>query len=236
MAPQTTSRNIIRYAPTDLVVRPGQVARYFGGARYAPDPQTRERIAEAISKGGGLIRPAAALSLHRIRETTPGGDIVLAGGPVLAGGAGLCGPQSVYLAAVVGTLGPQLEEHCRELASRGDIYAATLMDAVGVALLDELGEKIHRDLTRRASDRGLCCGCRLGPGLNGFPVEAQHLIFQLADAAAIGVTLNDSLVMTPVKSISFLTPLGPGPGRPPGAKCRDCRLKNCQFRQRTGPG
>jgi hypothetical protein len=104
---------------------------------------------------------------------------------------------------------------------------------VGIAFLDELGEKIHQALTRRAAEASLFCGCRLGPGLNGFPVRAQRLIFELVDAAAIGVALNDSLVMTPVKSISFLTPLGPAPGRPPGAKCSQCGLKDCQFRQQT---
>lgn len=228
---QTTRRDIIRYAPADLVVRPRQVARYFGGARYAPDPQTLKRIAAAIAEGTGLILPAVAMGLRRIEETVPGGDIVLAGGLALVDGAELCGPDNVYLAAMVGTLAPQLESHCRELSRRGDIYEATLLDAVGVALLDELGKKIHHELTRRSADEGFFCGCRLGPGLNGFPAEAQRLIFELVDAAAIGVTLNDSLVMTPVKSISFLTPLGPSPGRPSGAKCSQCGLKNCQFRQ-----
>ena len=232
MAPQTDSRNIIRYAPTDLAVRPSQVARYFGGARYDPDAQTRERIAEAISEGLGLIRPAAALSLHRIKETTPAGDIVLAGGLTLPGGAGLCGPRNVYLTAVVGTLGPQLEERCRELARRGDVYAATLMDAVGVALLDELGEKLHHDLAHRASDNGLFCGCRLGPGLNDLPVEAQALIFKMTDTGAIGVALNDSFMMQPVKSISFLAAMGPAPVRLPDIdKCRQCNLAGCRFRK-----
>ncbi len=231
MKPPSVQRDIVRYNPADLAVRPDQVARYFGGAQYVPDPGTRERIAAAAAAGLRLIRPAAAVGLHPIVETIPGGDIVLADGAVLTGGAALCGPQNVYLAAVVGTLGPGLEAHSRELTRGGDLYTATLMDAVGVALLDRLGEILHGELSRRAAKRGLFCGCRLGPGLNGFPVEAQRLIFTLTDAGAIGVTLNDSLVMTPVKSISFLAPLGPARERPPAAKCDACGLKNCQFRQ-----
>lgn len=227
----STHRDIVHYAPSDLAVRPGQVARYFGGARYAPDPHTRERIAAAASEGLGLIRPAAAVGLHPIVETTPGGDITLADGATLVGGAALCGPQNICLAAVVGTLGPQLETRCRELSRRGDLYEATLLDAVGVAFLDRLGEALHRETARRAAALGLFCGCRLGPGLNGFPVETQRLIFALTEAGAIGVALNDSMVMTPVKSISFLTPLGPAPVRPAVAKCEACELKNCQFRQ-----
>jgi len=58
------------------------------------------------------------------------------------------------------------------------------------------------------------------------------LIFKMTDAGAIGVRLNDSFMMQPVKSISFLTAMGPAPGRMPETdKCRQCSLTNCQFRK-----
>lgn len=231
MVPDTTRSDIIHYPPAELAVRPRQVARYFGGMRYAPDPRTREHIAAAVKQGVGLVRPAAVTALYRVKETAPGGKVVLAGGLTLKDAAGFHESQSVFLAAAVATLGPHLETRCRELSQKGDLFAATLMDAVGIAFLDELGAKVHHGLTRRATDLALFCSCRLGPGLNGFPFEGQRLIFNMVDAAAIGVSLNDSLVMQPVKSISFLTSLGPTPGRLPGAKCRNCTLVNCQFRQ-----
>jgi hypothetical protein len=47
----------------------------------------------------------------------------------------------------------------------------------------------------------------VSPGCQAVPIEAQKALFSLLDAQSIGVTLTDSLLMIPIKSVSLILPL-----------------------------
>jgi hypothetical protein len=75
-------------------------------------------------------------------------------------------------------------------------------------------------------------GCRFAPGLNGYPLERQSLLFELVDAGQIGVELNQACIMAPAKSISFFQLLSDAfIGRHVENKCEHCHLAGCQFRK-----
>lgn len=143
----------------------------------------------------------------------------------------------VHLAAVLGTLGPGLERRCRELSGQGCLFQATLLDAVGTAMLDRLGIHLRRRLQREAAQTGRFLGPRFSPGLGSYPMEAQTLLHRWSGAESLGVTLNASFILEPVKSISFFSLISSTPGPAPARnKCSECSLRHCQFRtaQRHG--
>jgi len=141
-------------------------------------------------------------------------------------------PDTRIVVAAIGTLGDKLEKRCRQLASQGKIYDATLLDAVGTAMLDDLTGKISKRIVQEGKQAGLLQGYRFAPGLEGYPLEQQQVLFQLADNGAVNVFLNSSAIMTPAKSISFFLMLTKtGLKKNKGThKCSSCKLTGCQFR------
>lgn len=186
--------------------------KYDAGKGGAPCPHPEPGQAMDAEPVGTRPRPRV-----EPRSSEPGGASS-GGGPV-------------YLAASLGTLGPGLETRSRELSEQGHLFQATLLDAVGTAMLDHLGRILRLDLERQARDRELFLGPRFSPGLDGYPMEPQALLCRLTQAEDLGVSLNQALIMEPVKSISFFSLISLTPGRPAsGNKCRECTFASCQFR------
>jgi hypothetical protein len=85
-----------------------------------------------------------------------------------------------------------------------------------------------------ATSRDLHASASLSPGESEWSVAEQAVIFSLVDAREIGVTLNESMVMSPVKSLSMMIGVGPGPLGVEGASnCDFCTIRErCSYRQR----
>ena len=215
-------------------LKPGMeaVARYFGGSRYSADSKTKERIGTAIDQACRIASPMLTIAINPIKPSVLERTLKLPGGQSLPL-PDCAGDLSVrYLAAAIGTLGKELEMECRHLAVQHRIYQSTLLDAVGTAMLEAMDANICTRIDAECHPLGLCIGVRFAPGLNGYPMDHQKTLFQLADGFSIDVRMNADFMMEPIKTISFFTLLGQpnGESRQPD-KCRLCRLTHCQFRK-----
>jgi hypothetical protein len=103
---------------------------------------------------------------------------------------------------------------------------------VGTAMLDALDTRIRNMIDAECQIRGLLSCVRFAPGLNGYPLDHQQTLFQLADGLSVEVRLNEAFMMEPVKTISFFLLLGceKVETRHPD-KCLRCQLPHCQFRK-----
>ena len=105
------------------------------------------------------------------------------------------------------------------------------LDAIGTAMLDAMGRKLEGVVDSRARRLGFFSGCRIGPGLNGADMDNQVLLFNLFDDDTLGVSLNESDVMQPAKSISAFVFFNDEELRQSqGNKCSRCQMRRCQFR------
>jgi hypothetical protein len=178
-----------------------------------------------------MVAPKAAYTLFPISSIVPGEKVILENGHQLILPECCVDHGARLAAAVIGTLGDGLEKHCRTLASNGEIYESTLFDAVGTAMLDQLSENICKTLEEAGSKYGLVRGLRAAPGIDGYPLEQQHILFKMADSSSVGVLLNSSAIMMPTKSISFFMILTQTAHKNETKnKCSLCRMRNCQFR------
>lgn len=221
---------IVRLSPGSIVIEPGQVARYAGGSRFRADARMEEAIGFVLGRAADLIAPALVYAVHPV-STLEGGAMRLGNGSSVAVPAHESDPSVKYMAAVVCTLGPLLEDACKEYGQRGDSLRALFLDAAGVAALEAVGERAYGIVSGRAGSFGLSAGCRFVPGIMGVPMAQQAVLFGLVDAEGIGVRLNPAMVMQPNKSVSFFVPwTGKGAKAPNRYKCRSCGLKDCRFR------
>jgi len=135
------------------------------------------------------------------------------------------------LAFLVATLGPRPEARISGFFSGGDYLAGWILEAYSLAALDSVVKKLTAAIQGQAGPE-LQVGNVLNPGCHGLPLSTQKIIFADDFGAAIGVRLNESQLMLPVKSTSGILPLGRELAYPAGSDtCRFCnRRRDCVYR------
>ena len=231
LRPGRSSAVQIPIDPQDLNPSLKAVARYFGGPDYPLVGKTRQRIDAGIKQALAIVKPMVsyrAIPVDDIDEFPHSHwtEEVLA--QIFCGESD---SHAQYLAVYVGTLGSTLETTCRDLATRNQIYQSLLLDAVGTAMLDKLSTICNDIVSLHAKQLGCFSGCRLGPGLNGIPLESHALLFELLGQQSAGVCLNEAFIMLPAKSITAFSVMSDTEQpKIPGNKCQHCTMQHCQFR------
>ncbi len=104
---------------------------------------------------------------------------------------------------------------------------ALMLQAIGADRIEALCDTFCSDIAR---EYNMCTQPRFSPGYGDLPLTVQKDIFNLLDCEKrIGLTLNDSLIMSPSKSVTAFMGLG-GKKRQVKSKCSVCNMKSCTFR------
>jgi hypothetical protein len=219
----TTRNIIIRPKPQDLSITVKLVARYAGGSRYHMDADMKKKTVSVLEKAGNLIHPAFVYSVHEISQL----HNEIRTGLFLPKNA----TETPKVSACICTLGPKLDMEVGEAMKAGDGLHAALLDAAGVGFLESLGHLSFSHIRDQARNYDLFAGCRLGPGYNQVPMEAQIHLFSMVDSKGIGVSLMNSLVMFPAKSLSYFVVFHKQSHLQTDAyKCGVCDLVDCPYR------
>jgi len=224
---------VTRFSPAELAPSPEQVSRYAGGSRYRLEKKHHELVTQVLEQARCICRPVIAYALHPLlARPLAEGEVALASGIKLELPVTLVGFRAQFLAAVVVTLGEELEQTCRRLWNKGDPLRSIFLNAAGLAMLELLTKAAFGIISGLARERGLYTGRRMTPGCcDELNMSLQQTLFHLVDAAAAGVVLNAGLVMTPLKSQSFLVGLTPDPAQAtPVPKCLSCSRRDCLYR------
>ncbi len=82
---------------------------------------------------------------------------------------------------------------------------ALLLDAIGSERIEALCDAFCTDMKQRKAVDGFSLRPRFSAGYGDLPIEFQKTVFALLDPPSrIGVTLNDSYLMTPSKSVTAI--------------------------------
>ena len=216
-----------------LRVSPREVGRYVGGSRYRLDDKMKALAGEMLEKAKQLVKPVFTYAVHPVESDQHNKGPRLKSGGYVEVPEQEKDPQIAALAPVVCTLGPVLEDETHRLMKDGELLTAMFLDAVGVAYLELLGHDARQHVKKKVADRGFFTGCPFGPGYNDMPLDSQSKLFEYVDAKRIGVQLNDSGVMLPMKSISFWLRItrNKKAAEDHGYKCRNCDMENCLYRK-----
>lgn len=105
---------------------------------------------------------------------------------------------------------------------------AVLFQAIGAERIEALCDTFCEDIKQ---ETGLSPKPRFSPGYGDLPLEIQKDIFKQLDCPKqIGLTLNDSLLMSPSKSVTALVGLTDSSQKETGNKCSACEKTDCEFR------
>lgn len=86
---------------------------------------------------------------------------------------------------------------------------ALMLQAIGTERIEALCDRFCDDLATEAAARGLATRPRFSPGYGDLPLNFQREIFRVLDPKRIGLSLNQSLLMSPSKSVTALVGLFP---------------------------
>ena len=173
-----------------MTVSVQEVARYLRMGGSVPDGALAARIEELVANATRVLRPA------RIWQRLPVTRIPLPGTTLLRH---LEGCSEAYLAC--GTLGPGLDALQRRVSVKSGADAL-IVQAIGAAMIERQMDAVEDEIRAELAP-GESLLSRYSPGYGDFQLEAQRPILTLLDTPRkIGVSLTDSLLMVPSKSVS----------------------------------
>ena len=109
---------------------------------------------------------------------------------------------------------------------------AVVMQAASVAMLETFCDEENQKLKEAYQEKGWYLRPRFSPGYGDFPLECQRQIAPALELSKrIGVTLTDSLLMAPSKSVTAVIGLSRLPRNCTLQGCEVCAKRDCAYRR-----
>ena len=192
--------------------------------RHPPEAVERELV-----RGRPLLQPKGVYAVHPV-EQLRSQEIVL-GGTQISGQVASFVAGADRIAVFVVSVGLPITTAARAAAATGDMLASWTLDVLGSCA----AEAATRALAQHVRERFRATGSvsqRFSPGYCGMPLSAQSSLFRLVAADVIGVSLEPSMLMQPIKSVSGLLGIGAEGAFAPGASvCDLCGDSDCAMRR-----
>ena len=136
------------------------------------------------------------------------------------------------IALALCTIGDELENKVSELNQKGELARAVVLDAIGSVAAENTADFINLQICEWCQKKGWGTSQRFSPGYGNWSLEGQKFIFSLLPAERVKVRLNQSCMMIPIKSVSFVIKIGEEFVSLSKKKiCEICNLKNCPYRR-----
>ncbi|MEA3460474.1 MAG: vitamin B12 dependent-methionine synthase activation domain-containing protein [Bacteroidota bacterium] len=128
------------------------------------------------------------------------------------------------------TAGSGPENLARSLLQEGNYLEGYIADLVASALVDSAADQVEEQVRKFAHSQGAKITNRYSPGYCSWNVEEQQKLFSLFPEGCCGISLSESSLMSPVKSISGIIGIG-NDVEYRDYTCEICRMRDCTFRK-----
>ncbi len=232
-------RSIVDFAPDDVILDRAAILGSQGIPEGADLTDNFERIySEAIDLYQELAQPAGIVSgitISRFEEVFRGEGRNEPANPVED-----IFRRSGYLALFAVTLGAVLSSRVTELFNNGDYASGYMLDSVSSFAADKLTDLAAAYLKLELTDKDPAASSwrvlGYSPGYCGWHISGQKKLFEVLRPDETGITLNESCLMSPIKTVSGVLIAGPGEIHEfvnSYPFCDTCRAKSCIGRMRN---
>ena len=192
-----------------------EVARYLGYRRATPpDAEVSALIEKAAREMQAVMKSQAVFEIFdldcpvkpdndkentvvdSVETTVSFADVTLHSRDLTRN---LAGCKRVALLAA--TIGPQVDALIRRHSSLDPVYAS-ILQATSAMFIEELVDLVNDEIKKIAAAEGLKTKPRYSPGFGDVTLEVQKDFFRLLPCTRIGLTLMDTLIMAPEKSVT----------------------------------
>lgn len=133
----------------------------------------------------------------------------------------------------VATIGSGVDEEVNGLTAAGELVDAYILDSLASVAADAILRSFAVEMEAHLKEEGRSMTRWFSPGSCEIPLEGQEKIFSAVDASHIGVSLTESFLMVPRKSVSGicgLLPYDSGISVTSINECEQCGKKDCFVR------
>lgn len=206
-----------------------EILRYLGYAGKPSDPVLHKIMLSCVEELERIATPRSIFRLFPVTFEENGvrlGNISVKGRDLRQHIRG-CG-EAVLFAATLGAQADVLLERY----SRIDMTRAAVLQAASAAMIESYCDETEQEISAEAARRGLFLRPRYSPGYGDFPIRLQKDILATLDCPKrIGLSMTESFMLVPTKSVTAVIGLTSDPTGCHIAKCMGCNDGNCPFRK-----
>jgi len=137
---------------------------------------------------------------------------------------------SERFAVFVASAGTLFQQWLEELEQSSDIVNHYIADCIGSEIAEATADFMQNQLENECREKGFAISNRYSPGYCGWDVKEQHKLFSLLGNDTCGITLKESGLMYPIKSVSGVIGIGKEIKRKEYG-CKQCNYKHCYKRK-----
>ncbi len=208
-----------------------ETLRYLGFRNgKEPDAVLQEKIEKCGQELQNAVRPKSIVrrfALERPDEKT----LRFAGLTVVSRNLSknLANCSSVYLFGATLGVGPDRLIARAQIRKMSD---ALIYQAASAAMIETWCDIVNEKIRKEAADERLFTRPRYSPGYGDCPLELQRDLIRVLDAPKqIGLTLTDSLLMMPSKSVTAIVGVSDVPVICHPQGCEACAKTDCEYRR-----
>ena len=207
-----------------------EAIRYLGFGKNAADDRTLSMISRSYKE---LEREASPKHICRVFEMSVTGNGEIQAGKLLIRSRSLIrnlqGCDKLVLFGA--TLGTGVDKLITR-ASLTDMAGAVVLQACACAYLEEYCDECQERIGEELKMQGRYLRPRFSPGYGDFDIHYQEPLMRMLDCAkTIGLTMTESFMMTPTKSVTAVIGASPVEERCPVSGCEACSRKDCPYRR-----
>jgi len=136
-----------------------------------------------------------------------------------------------HFAAFVVTAGVEFDEYCNKLKAEGDIVSEFVAYSIGSEIAEAAVRFVSTQIANDATKLNMGYTHSYSPGYCSWHVREQKNLFKILPEKPCGITLNDSNLMFPEKSVSGIIGLGKNI-KPTSHSCDICGMVTCYKRKK----
>ena len=218
---------------SEILIDEPEVYRYLGYGRHQADEQVRQLVASCIIQMKAAAEPKHVSRVFPLSWEEDGrlnGGCFQTTSRRLSDHLAECSEVLVFAA----TLGVGADQLIRRY-SKLEMSRAVVLQAVGTAMIEGYCDWLNDQWRQEYEKKGQYLRTRFSPGYGDFELENQKtIVAALETGKRIGVTLTDSLLMVPAKSVTAVMGIGSKPEPEIKKGCEACNQNNCPYGKSRG--
>ena len=207
-----------------------EAVRYLGFGKNEADERTLELIQQSFKDLEQEAGPKSICQIFDLNHTDDG-RLVIGQMEIRSKSLSrnLKGCRQVVLFGA--TLGAGVDRLMRRI-SLTDMARAVILQSCAAAMLEEYCDECQKKIAAELEEEHLYLRPRFSPGYGDFPLECQRQIAPALELnKRIGVTLTDSLLMAPSKSVTAVIGVSRLPRNCTVQGCEACAKRDCAYRR-----
>ena len=134
------------------------------------------------------------------------------------------------VALFICTAGAAFTDLSQAYQQNGDFLEAFVVESIGSATVENAMDKVQQRLEEEMAGQGKKITNRYSPGYCEWPLSGQRELFAYIGDHPTGITLNESCLMQPIKSVSGIIGIGDAVKKRPYG-CQICNSATCVYRK-----